>query len=86
MAEAYTGTPSDVVPAPSWEAPAALSVQLSLARPDITHDAVLGDSARFGFGGRVEAARYPNILLERIEHGFALMAQDLTDELEAGLS
>jgi len=71
----------DVVPNPDEETPTALSMQLSLGRTDISREAVLSNSVRFGFGNHEEAMMYLDKLLQRIEHGFALAAQDLTSEL-----
>lgn len=71
----------DVAPNPDEDMPTALSMQLSLGRTDISLEAVLGDSARFGFGSREEAAMYLDKLLQRIEHGFVSAVQDLTSEL-----
>ncbi|MFI4939693.1 MAG: type II toxin-antitoxin system HipA family toxin [Burkholderiales bacterium] len=71
----------DVVPNPDEDTPIALSMQLSLGRTDISREAILGNDVRFGFASREEATAYLDNLLKRIEHGFELAAQDLTDNL-----
>ena len=63
----------DVVPNPV-ETPKQLHMQLSLGRFDISRDAALADAHRFGFGSKVDAASYLDVLLDRIGAGFASTA------------
>lgn len=70
----------DVVPNPD-EVPAALVMQVSAGRTDISRDALLLDFARFGFLSREDAAGSLDALLARIEHGFTRIAHVLGDAL-----
>ncbi|MVW64181.1 type II toxin-antitoxin system HipA family toxin [Massilia sp. NEAU-DD11] len=69
----------DVVPNPV-ETPTRLHMQLSLGRFDISREAVLADSHRFGFASAVDAADYLDALLERISASYDIAAQPLDDE------
>lgn len=71
----------DVVPNPDADMPCALSMQLSLGRTAVSRDAALADAVRFGFGSVEEAGRYLDQLLQRIEHAFASVADQLTAPL-----
>ena len=69
----------DVVPNPA-DTPHHLVLQLSQGRFDIARDTVLADAVRFGFTGRDDCAAWLDILLARIEAGFAAAAHWLDDE------
>jgi len=69
----------DVVPNPV-ETPARLHIQLSLGRFDISREAVLADSHRFGFASEVDAAGYLDALLERIVASYDSVAHWLDQD------
>lgn len=73
----------DVVPNPAEDIPTALSMQVSIGRNDISRDAVVADSMRFGFASRMETAEHLDRLLQRIENSFELAAQDLPHALRS---
>lgn len=70
----------DVVPNPD-EVPAALVMQPSAGRTDISREALLFDFARFGFASREDAAACLDALLERFQHAFNATAHLLSDPL-----
>lgn len=70
----------DVVPNPD-EVPAALMMQLSSGRTDISQEAMLLDFARFGFASKAEAAACLEALIDRIDHGFDQLKHLLSDSL-----
>lgn len=70
----------DVVPNPD-EVPAALVMQVSAGRNDISREALLLDFARFGFASSDDAGRCLDALLERIQHGFGDVGHLLSDSL-----
>ncbi len=72
----------DVVPNPV-DTPAALHMQLSIGRFDISRDAALADAHRFGFGSQVDAATYLDGLLARITAGFEHVAPWLDQDWRA---
>lgn len=76
----------DVVPNPDPDAPPILSMQLSLGRTDISHEAAVADFARFGFKSRSEASLYLQTLLERIKIGFESASPVLSDALRQLMS
>lgn len=69
----------DVVPNPV-ETPARLHMQLSLGRFDISREAMLADSHRFGFKNAADAAAYLDVLLERISASYTSVAHWLDQE------
>ncbi|WP_211472673.1 type II toxin-antitoxin system HipA family toxin [Collimonas humicola] len=68
----------DVVPNP-LETPVQLQMQLSTGRFDISREALLGDSHRFGFSTHEEVNDYLSTLLQRITTSFSTAA-DCLDE------
>jgi serine/threonine-protein kinase HipA len=69
----------DVVPNPV-ETPTRLHMQVSLGRFDISREAVLADSHRFGFTSAVNAAEYLDALLERISASYDSVADWLDQD------
>ena len=69
----------DVVPNPV-ETPVRLHMQLSQGRFDISRDAVLADTHRFGFTTAPQAATYLDELLVRITAGFGEVAHWLDQD------
>ena len=76
----------DVVPNPEYDAPAALSMQLSLGRTDVSRESILGDVVRVGFANRNDATPYLDSLLQRMEHVFDSAAQVLSGTLREMMS
>lgn len=76
----------DVVPNPA-DTPNRLTLQLSTRQFNISRQAVLTDSRRFGFTSLEEASNYLDRLLERIVHGFYqsvhLLPQDWQETMKA---
>ena len=74
----------DVVPNPV-ETPSRLYMQLSQGRFDISRDAVLADTHRFGFAHAADATNYLDGLLERITAGFEDVANWLDQDWKKAL-
>jgi len=74
----------DVVPNPV-ETPVRLHMQLSQGRFDISRDAVLADSHRFGFASAEDATTYLDDLLARITAGFDEVAHWLDQDWKSVL-